>query len=368
MYNKVCHITTIHPANDNRIFYKECISLKTNGFEVYLICSGTPNTKIDDITILGLKNYRNRIKHFFLISIIAVVKRALKLKAKVYHFHDPELIIAGLILRLSGKKVIYDIHENYPSSILSKPYIKSRFLRKGISVSFDILEKISAPLFNEIVTARPDISERFRSLNPVTLRNFPIINEVNNINNLSIEKTKDVVIYVGGITQIRGISQLIEAFENLDDTELWLLGPWASENFEKECRQLKGWKNTRYMGVVQPYEIYAYLNYADIGIVTFLPFPNHIRTIATKPFEYMMAGLPMIMSDFPYWKEFFKGLSEFVNPEDSDEIASAIKNLLNDKERMKLMSELANKKIREEYNWQAESKKLIDLYNKIIDN
>lgn len=365
MNKKVCHITTIHTANDNRILYKECISLKNSGYEVYLICSGTPNTEINGITILGLKKYRNRIKNFFLISFIAVVKRAIKLKAKVYHFHDPELIFSGLILRLFGKIVIYDIHENNPSSILSKPYIKSRFIKKGISISFDILEKISAPLFTKIITARPDISERFRSLNPVTLRNFPIINKVNSIQNTTIEKSKDVVIYVGGITKIRGISQLIESFEKLDDVELWLLGPWASEDFENECKQLKGWRNTRYLGVVQPYEIFSYLNCADIGIVTFLPYPNHIRTIATKPFEYMMAGLPMIMSDFPYWKEFFNGLSEFVNPEDSNEIASVITDLLNDKERMKSMSELAYKKIREEYNWQAESKKLVNLYAQI---
>lgn len=365
MNKKICHITTVHPVNDNRIFYKECVSLKNGGYEVYLICSGTPSREIEGIAIIGLNKYHSRVANFFLISFIGVLKAALKLKAKVYHIHDPELILPGLILRLFGKKVIYDIHENNPSSILSKPYLKSKFVSKSISKAFDIVEKSSAPLFTKIVTARPDISERFKSLQPVTLRNFPIIDELNNAKEVILEKTKDVVIYVGGMSKIRGIIPLIESFEKLNSAELWLLGPWGSEDFEKECKQLKGWENTRYMGVVQPYEIISYLRYADIGIVTFLPYPNHIRTIATKPFEYMMAGLPMIMSNFPYWKELFNGLSEFVNPEDSDEIASTIEQLLDDEEKMKLMSERAINKVNEEFNWEAESGKLMDLYNSI---
>lgn len=365
MNKRICHITTVHPVNDNRIFFKECVSLKNGGYEVYLICSGTPSREIDGITVIGLKRYRNRIVNFFLVSFIGVLKEAFKLKAKVNHIHDPELILAGLILRLFGKKVIYDIHENNPSSILSKPYIKSKFVSKSISKAFDLFERGTAPLFTKIVTARPDISERFKSLQPVTLRNFPVIDELNNAKKVTIEKTKDVVIYVGGITKIRGIIPLIESFEKLNNVELWLLGPWGSEDFENECKQLKGWENTRYLGVVQPYEIISYLRYADIGIVTFLPYPNHIRTIATKPFEYMMAGLPMIMSNFPYWKELFNGLSEFVNPEEPEEIASTIKHLLDDQEKMKLMSERALKKVNEEFNWEAESEKLVDLYNSL---
>jgi len=367
MNRRVCHITTVHKQNDNRIFYKECVSLQQGGYEVFLFCSGTTDVVVEGVSIIGLKKYRNRLKNFFLVSLISVVRRAFILKAQVYHIHDPELVISGLILRVFGKKVIYDIHENNPASILSKPYIKSGFVKRFISRLFDFFEKVSVPFFTKIVTARPDISERFQSLHPLTLRNFPIIDEERSTKELSIKKTKDVVIYVGGITPIRGITSLIKAFDRLDDVELWLLGNWGSMEFEQECKLIEGWKNTRYLGVVEPYEIYSYLNCADIGIVTFLPYPNHVRTIATKPFEYMLAGLPMIMSDFPYWKEFFVGLSKFVNPEDPIQIASAIKSLLKDKKQMKLMSERARHKIREEYNWQVESKKLINLYREITE-
>ena len=62
---KVCHITTVHPQNDNRIFYKECISLKKEGYDVTLLVAGEFDQIIDGIKIISLKKENNRIKGFF---------------------------------------------------------------------------------------------------------------------------------------------------------------------------------------------------------------------------------------------------------------------------------------------------------------
>lgn len=363
---RVCHITTVHKENDNRIFYKECTSLRQDGFHVALLCAGSISSVTEGIQIIGLPKNKNRIFHFFNTSIYHVIKTSLKVKAHIYHFHDPELIFAGLFLRLCGKKVIYDIHENNASSILSKPYIKSKLFKYILSKAFNVFEKVTTPFFSKILTARPDISEKFNYLNPITLRNFPIIESQASFLKVKIEKDKQVVIFVGGLAAIRGIRELINAFESLEGVELWLLGPWASDSFKEECENLKGWKNTRYLGVVEPYEIFAYLELADIGIVTFLPFPNHTRTLATKPFEYMMAGLPMIMSDFKYWKDFFKELSLYVDPTNSLAIAKAINQLLSNPDEMKRMGDKSRDQVQNEFNWQKESQKLIGIYRQII--
>lgn len=363
---KVCHITSVHKQNDNRIFYKECVSLHKVGFNVTLLCAGAISSLTEGIEIIGLPRSKNRILHFFNTSMYHVIKTSLKVKAQIYHFHDPELIFAGLFLRLCGKKVIYDIHENNPSSILSKPYLKSKLVKQIVSKSFNIFEKISAPFFSRIVTARPDISENFNHLNPVTLRNFPILKDQTSHPKVSVKKDKQVVIFVGGLAAIRGIKELINSFESLEGVELWLLGTWMSDSFREECERLKGWKNTRYLGVVEPYEIFSYLELADIGIITFLPLPNHTRTLATKPFEYMMAGLPMIMSDFPYWKDFFKDLSHYVDPNNSVAITKTIKELLSNSDEMKRMGNASRVQVRNEYNWQKESQKLISVYRQII--
>lgn len=366
MKTKVCHITTVHKENDNRIFYKECTSLRKDGFHVTLLCAGSISSVKEGIEVIGLPKNKNRIFHFFNTSIYHVIKTSIKVKAQIYHFHDPELIFSGLFLHLCGKKVIYDIHENNEFSILSKPYIKSKLFKYILSKAFNFFEKVTTPFFYKIVTARPDISEKFNYLNPITLRNFPIIDSQASYPKVKIEKDKQVVIFVGGLAAVRGIEELINAFESLEGVELWLLGPWMSVSFRKECENLKGWKNTRYLGIVEPYEIFAYLELADIGIVTFLPFPNHTRTLATKPFEYMMAGLPMIMSDFKYWKDFFKDLSHYVDPTNSSAIAQVINQLLSNPDEMKRMGDKSRVQVQNEFNWQKESQKLIGIYHQII--
>ena len=276
------------------------------------------------------------------------------------------MIFLGLILRLFGKKVVYDIHENYPAAILSKPYIKSSQLKRFISKVFYFFEIFSARFFSKIVTARPDISKIYLTFNPITLNNFPILN--NNLDEnytKKLIKKKKAIIYVGGLAEIRGIKQLIQAFEGIEKAELWLLGPWQNENFYKYCKTIPGWENTRYLGVVSPTQVSNYLLQADIGIITFLPFPNHLTTLATKPFEYMQAGLPIIMSNFDYWVSFYKDLAKYVDPSNSTEIRRVILDLLDNPEEMKRMGTSGKNKVKKEYNWRIEEAKLINLYKQI---
>lgn len=366
MKKRICHITTVHNYNDNRIFYKECTSLSKSGYNVYLLACSNRDFVEDTINVIGLKKYKNRIKHFFLVSVIDVFRKSQKINAQVYHFHDPELIFIGLILKILGKKVIYDIHENNSASIMSKPYLKYTSVKKIIAKLLFSLEKVSSRIFDAIVTARPDISEKFIKYNPTTVRNFPILPKKND-NSIFVDKKKKTVIYVGGMSAIRGIKQLIQAFEGLGNYELWLLGRWESTEFQESCMKLKGWQNVKYLGVVKPYEVFSFIEKADAGIITFLPKENHLTTLATKPFEYMAVGLPVIMSNFPYWKSFFGDLAFYVDPNNSRDIRSKIVELFSNKKRRDDMSKAGKYKIFHEYNWEVENKKLIQLYSKLLN-
>ena len=79
-----------------------------------------------------------------------------------------------------------------------------------------------------------------------------------------------------------------------------------------------------------------------------------------------MAGLPMIMSDFKYWKDFFKDLSLYVDPTNSSTIAKAINQLLSNPDEMKRMGDKSRDRVQNEFNWQKESQKLIGIYRQII--
>ncbi len=103
------------------------------------------------------------------------------------------------------------------------------------------------------------------------------------------------------------------------------------------------------------------------GIVTFYPLPNHIDAQPNKMFEYMAAGIAVICSDFPYWKEIIEdnNCGICVNPLDENEISNAINKLMSDSDLAKHMGENGKKLVTQKYNWDIEEKKLIQLYKEL---
>ena len=83
---KVCHITTIHPAQDTRIFQKECCSLAARGFDVSLIVANQESAVINGVKIINVDiPYRNRLQRMWRTK--GVLAKALEIDAAIYHFH-----------------------------------------------------------------------------------------------------------------------------------------------------------------------------------------------------------------------------------------------------------------------------------------
>ena len=367
MKNKICILTTAHEALDVRIFYKECRSLAQAGYRVYLIAGNEKDEFISGINIVSLRTGGGRA-YRFLVKGWTVLCKALKLNAHVYHFHDPDLIPAGLLLKLLGKKVVYDVHEDVPKDILSKEWLGSLGVRRIVSFLSRKLLQFSGLFFDRIIAATPSISRGFPDNKTIILRNVPYSSYIDSIKPETVMKTKPSVIYAGGLSVIRGIREIIEAVGLLDGAvELWLLGWWEDPGYESECKSLNGWKRVRYFGARTLEETYAMMKCADFGIVNFLPVPNSVESLPNKAFEYLTCKLPVIMSDFAYWKELFETCAVFADPADPADIAQKIKSLVENPElNMKLVQE-GQKLIENEYLWESESKKLIALYKSLME-
>lgn len=365
---KICHLTSVHPRYDTRIFVKECKSIANAGFETYLIVADGNGTQIiDGVNIIDAgQRHTNRIKRIYATSK-KVLQKALEVDADLYHFHDPELISIGLKLKRKGKKVIYDVHENLPHQILSKYYI-NKFLRYFISKIFKIYEDRSAKRFSAIVCATPFIRDRFLKLNKnsIDIKNFPKLDEFNQIHTKWSERKNDVC-YIGAITDTRGIKEIVKAVESVN-CNFQLAGDFSNDVLKKEIESYEGWKKANFYGFVGREEISKILSTVKIGLVILHPTDAYKQAYPVKMFEYMAAGVPVLASDFELYKQIIDeaqcGMT--VNPLDSDKIAQILTQMLNNEQMLEQMSINGQKAAKVKFNWNNEEKKLLELYEKII--
>lgn len=137
---KICLLSSVHQSFDGRIFHKEAKTLAKTGYDVILIAQNDKEEIVDGIKIVSLPKPKNRLERMVLLTPLCLIK-ALKQKANVYHFHDPELLFVGILLRLFTKaKIIYDVHEDYGKQILSKLYLP-KFTRWAIASAVNTIEK-----------------------------------------------------------------------------------------------------------------------------------------------------------------------------------------------------------------------------------
>lgn len=363
----ITHISTVHPVFDTRIFHKECCSLVENGFNVNLVITHSKNEIISGVNIIALPQLRNRLLRILLNPWLAFIK-ALKTKADIFHFHDPELILIGIFLRLFGKKVIYDVHEDVPSQILNKRWIPKP-IRKITALCIKFIEIIGSKFFSGIVTATPYIENIFkkRNHNTINVNNYPLLKEGTLL--IPSDKERNAICYVGSITKERGIIELITALEGTN-IKLYLAGKFVSKLLQDEVKILKGWANVAYLGVLNREQVQDLFKKSMIGICTLHKTPSYNHSLPVKVFEYLNAGLTVIASDIPYWQETFKKSQaiEFVDPNCSADICKKLLSLLSNPQALFERGELGKKYVLENYTWNSEFQKMLNLYNKAITN
>lgn len=370
---KVCHLTSVHPAEDIRILIKECQTLRDGGHEVVLVVANEPSRDFNGVAIVGVPSPAGNRLLRMVKSPAKVYKAALKQDADVYHFHDSELIPVGLLLKRKGKKVIYDVHEDLPEQVLSKHWIPKVF-RKTISKMVKWAEKYAAKRFDAIVTATPTISKRFNTYNSntETVHNFPILSELITGTELDRKNNgENNIIYIGGITVLRGIKESVRALEKVNDADnkvtLFLAGRFSPEGLKAEIEQYPGWRHVRYLGWLDRDGVKKYLSESKLGLVILHPEPRYVVSYPIKLFEYMSAGIPVIASRFPLWESIVKeeDCGICVDPLNPEEIAEAIKQLLSDPARSRRMGENGRKAVERKYNWENEGETLLKLYSEL---
>lgn len=366
-------VAPVHIYSDIRVFQKEAKSLAANGYQVTLIARSDRPRLEDGVRILPAPAASNRLKRF--LSLFAVFRLALAQRADIYHLHNPDTIPIAFALKLCRKRIIYDTHENFAQFILIKHWIPG-VLRPPLALIVSWLEALVGRVADRSIATEAGVVQR---LGPkaVLIENPPVtqgrlIDEAHACAKHVTRGDEFRLVYVGTISRARGLDAMIDALELVNQKRLcrlWLIGGGPDGEID-EARQRPGWAWVDYLGVLPQAEAFGYMLKSDAGLVTFLNVGGHAHLNPNKLFEYMVFGIPFVASDFESWRQIVNGTGAgiFVDPGAIGEMAEKITWLAGHPEERREMAARGNSFVLSHYNWEAESKKLLTIYQAILDS
>lgn len=375
---KVCHVTSVHQRYDTRIFHKECTSLAKAGYDVTLLVADNKAPEVRNGLKIISADFKpasrlDRILH----SGCVMFKYAMQVDAEIYHLHDPELLPVAKKLKQNGKKVIFDSHEDIPAQIRDKAWIPAP-LRAVISASCKYYMSKILKEMDFVIAATPHVAMDLGRINPNTeiVTNYPIIDITNNINNIYDGASRDQakttqVVFAGGITKQWNHEIILHAITGLN-VRYKLAGP-ASEDYMNLLKELPSWEKVDYLGKISHKEVLTLLSQSDIGLAILQYSGNtnwYDGTLSnTKLFEYMVAGIPVICTNFKLWEAIIDkyqcGL--YISPNDVNALRDSIEYLIQNPQKRNEMGLNGYQAVINEFNWSSEEKKLIKLYQFLIN-
>ena len=367
----ICVVSCHHYPDDERIYHREIKTLVNGKIHITYFSRSDSDLDLSDQSV----SHINYLKSSF--SIDTYQEKLLQYfsenKPVILHIHEPELFpLAKMVKELFNTKVIYDVHEDYPS--LFQTFSRWGKLTKAFKGKFWLRkEKQFLEYVDEIIVASPAIINcgyKENGFVPIVIENFPSSKLLPRLDlNLNRGNT---IIYHGHLGPERGITELIKSIpmvsKIIDDVSLSLFGSFRTKKYKEKILALIDRLNlnnhVEWHGQVSHKEIRNQLVQNAIGVIPFLDNPLTRIGTPTKLFEFMAAGCRIVASDLQPMKRYEVDGLTLVKPGSIEALADHLVKELTNKSVKEL--QVNQKKIINEYNWEAISVRLIDIYKKLM--
>lgn len=367
---QICFLTTVHCAGDNRICQKEARALADAGYRVTVI--GLPDDRDaapPGVALEFLPPQRGRLRRF--LGLPGALRRAVRTGARVVAIHDPELLpVAALLHALWRRRVVYDVHEDVPAQIATKEWLPRR-ARPTVAALYRAVERLLLRCVDAVVLAERSYESAYRGRRQLTILNYPRTRDLVP----RAPAPEPLVVYLGTITERRGLFRMLEVARRvvaeMPEARFRLIGPLA---VPAEARAARAFverhglgAHVEFTGRLTPPQARAAIAGARVGLVLLAPDPNYVRSLPTKLFEYMLAGVPVVCAHVPLWRDIVEGAGcgAVVDPEDGPAAAAAVLELLRQSDGGQQLGERGRAAVIAHYGWEPQEPRLVELYREL---
>lgn len=357
----IAHLTTVHNPFDNRIFYKECTALSEAGFRVSIIGVTDREQTVDGIRVRALRRRKGRISRVVLGTIDAA-RKLRQVRPDVLHIHDPELIPLGTIWRLLTKNaVVYDAHENFADQLLTKPYLP-RWARRPMWFVGRSMEALVNYTFSGAVIALGEFAPKFRKCGATLVQNYPWLRSYPTP---TAPTTENTFVYVGAVTRIRGVGEMLGAIANSGrNANLLIAGVAEDQGISSE---LSSSPDVEYVGRIAAPVVPEFIARGSVGLALLHPTPSYSESKPTKVFEYMASGRPFIASNISYWRSYLgEDCGLFVDVFNPDDVQKAVDWMIDNPEKARSMGLAGRKRVESLFTFEHEAVRLVAVMDDLL--
>jgi len=383
---KILHVVLNPFTNDTRVLRSATTGLELGGWcTVFALHrSGLPESenigavevkRFRAVTSLSSRNPLLRLLGY-VHSVILMMVQGVRLHPDLVHANDlPALPLGFLIARSTGAKLIYDSHELWADS--RHRLLVPRWLFRTMRWT----ERVCARRADAVMTVSEGIAEYMaKDLNitkPAVVRNVPIASNERRIDRhtlrsaLSISADVPLVLYQGGMAKGRDLTTLVKAMGRIKHPTGVLVflgnGPLVPR-LEAAAQEVGIQERVFFHPEVPPGELCWWTQDATVGICPMeATCSSHTWSLPNKLFEYIQAGLPVLVSDLPEMRRIVSryGVGEVYAGGDVVQLADKIDRILSNPdliEKYRQAAMVAAKTL----HWGVEKETLISVYQKLL--
>jgi len=310
----ICHVSILNPVTHPRIYAKLACSQRDLGYRVSIIGREDKKQESRNIAFYMIPHMHRLNWKRFLTVPFQILHYTHKIQADIYWIHTPELFWLGWYWKIKGKRVVYDVHEDYYKTIryaFHYPY----WIRKPLASFWRTLEKWWVKHLDAVVYAEECYDDMLNAgdKKKVILRNKFSKQNVSATSSISVP-TKPYMLYSGTIAPAWGIWKTLEFWKNIYSITQWELvvaGFTFRHNLIIEILdyiEVNGLTNhfTLHGGtqmVAYP-DIVELIRHCKAGIALYEVNPVIQGKIPTKFYEYMAFDKPLLFTADPFWIDF----------------------------------------------------------------